>query len=275
MSWLTVGGIESILWCYLCVAIRLGPMLVSLPPFASAGVSVPVRVLLIAMVSLSITPLVGLQLPIALPSSPGIGLGLLAMELIFGASIALSIHLFLAAFQTAGTVLADLSGLKLGLDQDQADYENPIQRILVLTTGVLFVLCGAHRWAIEIVLETFERFPVGSGLDPSDLVYEVSLRVGQALSVALRLALPAAIVMISIGMAQTWISRTLAAWDRLALGNSLQWCALLCGLLLSMSATGWFFQDELALWMDQQQRSVLEPIQWSTSSELLEASTDG
>lgn len=275
MKELAAGGVESILWCYACVAIRLGPILLSLPPFASVGVSFPIRMLLLAMISLSITPLVGLGMPFELPGSAGLGIGLLASELIFGSTIALSIHLFLAAFQTAGNSLSEMSGLRLEQNHEAMEHENPIQRILVLTTGVLFVLCGGHRWALELVLETFDRFPVGSGLDTTDLLYEMTIRFGQALSVALRLSLPAAIVMIAIGIARTWITRGVAAWDRLALGGSVQWVALGWGLLLSLSGMGWYFQEELSIWMDHQQRSVLEPIPWSTSSRSPKVSADG
>lgn len=275
MSALPAGGLESILWCYVCLGMRLGPSLVSLPPFSSAGVSLPVRLLLLSIVTLSVTPLLGMQLSIQSPQTLGIGIGVLVSELVFGAAIALSIHLFLAAFQTVGATLADLSGLSLDDAGDDAGIGNQVQRILVWVAGVLFVLAGGHRWALQLVIETLDRFPLGSSVDPTELLYEVPLRFGQALSIAIRLAFPAAMVMFAIGWARAWISRSLAAWDRLAVAGPLQVVALAWGLLMSFSAMGWLYQHELALWVDQQKRAVLEPLQWSSAAETTGDAKDG
>jgi len=258
-------GLESMLWCYACIALRLLPILATLPPFSFGAVSWMLRGLLLSMVCLSITPLMGLQIRIELPSTLGVGLGILTSEFLFGAAIALSIHLFLSAFQTVGNSLAELSGLSLDDTSDDAGIANQIQRTLAWVAGTLFVLCGGHRWALKIVLESFDRFPLGSGLDTTELLYQVPLHLGQALSIALRIALPAALVIVLVGIAKSWIMRSLRAWDNIAIGAPIQTVGLVWGLLLSLSSMGWLFQHEIAAWMDKTQRIVLEPQQWSSS----------
>jgi len=128
---------------------------------------------------------------------------------------------------------------------------------------------------LQLVIETFERFPLGSAMDSTELMYQVPLRFGQALSIAIRLALPSAVVLVAIGMAKAWIARSLSAWDRGGLGGSLQAIGLVWGMLLTLSAMGWIFQHEIADWMDQTQRSVMEPERWSSSSDAGLVGEDG
>ncbi len=275
LSGLTLSGLEGIVWCYVCVAMRLGPTLVTLPPVSLCGVSWLVRGLLLSMVCLSVTPLIGMQVPVEIPGTLAIGIGVLVCEFLFGASIALSIHLLLAAFETVGNTLADLSGLRVELAPDEAQAGNQVERILVWVAGAIFVLAGGHRWALQLVIETFERFPLGSAMDSMELMYQVPFRFGQALSIAIRLALPSAVVLVAIGMAKAWIARSLSAWDRGGLGGSLQAIGLVWGMLLTLSAMGWIFQHEIADWMDQTQRSVMEPERWSSSSDAGLVGEDG
>lgn len=267
MNIIVAAGLESTLWCYVCLAMRLGPILATLPPFSFGAVSWMLRCLLLSMVCLSITPLMGQPLPIEIPVNIGVGLGVLTSEFLFGAAIALSIHLFLSAFQTVGNSLAELSGLCLDDHSDDAGIANQIQRVLAWVAGALFVLCGGHRWALQIVLDSFDRFPLASGFDTTELLYEVPLHFGQALSIAVRIALPAAMVMVFLSIAKAWIMRALRAWDHFAIGGPLHLVGLAWGLLLSISSMGWLFQHELAVWMDKTQRTVLEPPQWSSSND--------
>ena len=267
MNAIAALGLESVLWCYVCLAMRLGPILATLPPFSFGAVSWMLRGLLLSMVCLSITPLMGQQLPIEIPSSIGVGLGILTSEFLFGAAIALSIHLFLSAFQTIGSSLADLTGISLDDTSDETGVSNQVQRSLAWIAGILFILCGGHRWALKIVFESFDRFPLGSGFDAEELLYQVPLHFGQALSIAVRIALPAAVVIILLGVAKAWIMRALRAWDNYAIGGPVQVVGLIWGLLLSISSMGWLFQHEIAIWMDKTQRTVLEPQQWSSSKD--------
>ena len=64
-----MNGLEQLVWCYVCVAMRLGPILATLPPFSFRGVSWLVRALLLTMVSLSVTPLVSMEVSIQVPET--------------------------------------------------------------------------------------------------------------------------------------------------------------------------------------------------------------
>lgn len=269
------SGLEMIVWCYACISLRFGPMLATLPPFSANGMSLVGKALVLSMVCLSITPLIGSQVSIDLPQTFGEGIGVLVCEFLFGAALALSIHLFLCAFQTVASTLGELTGLGGDDAPDAGGAGVLIQRILVWIAGTMFVLSGGHRWAMQLVFASFESLPLGLCFDVSNWLYEVPLRFGQALAIAMRLALPAAVVMVAIGLAKSWIARGLIAWDRLAVAVPLQAMGMIWGMLLSLSAMGWFYQSELANWIDQTQRSMLTPPGWSTSSSTRSAGEDG
>ncbi|MFM8571247.1 MAG: flagellar biosynthetic protein FliR [Pirellula sp.] len=267
MTGLASLGLESVLWCYICVGMRLGPILMTLPPFASFGVSWFNRALLISIVCLSVTPILGFDHAMV-PQTIGVGIGVLASELAFGAAIAVSIHFFLAAFQTVGSMLAEMVGLSLEGAEAETPTGNHVQRILVWSVTSLFVLSGSHRWALQLVMDSFDQIAVGSQIDVVELFYQVPMRFGHALSIALRLSLPAATVLFLIGIAKFWILRSLKAWDNLAVAAPLVALGLVWSMLLSLSAIGWLYQHEIAAWMDQTQRSVLESQRWSSSNDL-------
>jgi len=269
------SGLEAVIWCYACIAMRLGPMLATLPPFSSSGLSWMLRALLLSMVCLSITPLIGSQVSIQTPHTLAIGVGVLVCEFLFGAALALSIHMFLGAFQTVASTLGALAGFEMDDQTDSAGIGNLIQRIFAWTAGALFVLSGGHRWALQLVFASLEQLPLGFSFDVSDWLYEVPARFGNSLAIALRLALPAALVFFAIGIARSWISRGLSAWDRLAVAGPLHTLGLVWGLLLSLSSMGWLYQAEIANWMDQTHRSLLDPQRWSSSSETQVAGEDG
>lgn len=269
------SGLEAVVWCYACLAMRLGPMLATLPPFSLSGISWMIRALLLSMVCLSITPLIGSQVSIDTPKTVGMGLGVLVCEFLFGAALALSLHMFLSAFQTVASTLGELSGFGMDDQADSGGIGNLIQRIFVWTACALFVLSGGHRWAMQLVFASFEQLPLGLSFDVSDWLYEVPLRFGNALAIALRLALPAAVVLVAIGTARAWVTRGLSAWDRLAVAGPLHSWGLVWGLLLSLSSMGWLYQAEIATWMDQTHRSLLDPQRWSSSSETQVAGEDG
>jgi flagellar biosynthetic protein FliR len=254
---------------------RLGPILATLPPFSFRGVSWLIRALLLTMVSLSVTPLVALEVSIQVPETIVSGVAVLVGELILGATIALGVQFFLGAFQTVGNMLAELGGQGLVDAQDDQGVSNQIEKILVWVSGALFVLVGGHRWVLSLVIETFERLPLGTSFETTDWLYELPFRFGYALSIALSVALPAAVVMIAVGIAKVWIMRSLSAWDRQAVGGPLQAIGLVWGLVLSFSAMGWVYQYELADWIDQTQRMLIEPQRWSSSGEERSVRADG
>jgi len=254
---------------------RLGPILATLPPFSFRGVSWLIRALLLTMVSLSVTPLVALEVSIRVPETMVSGVAVLVGELILGATIALGVQFFLGAFQTVGNTLAELGGQGLVDAQDDQGVSNQIEKILVWVSGALFVLVGGHRWVLHLVIETFERLPLGTSFETTDWLYELPFRFGYALSIALSVALPAAVVMIAVGIAKVWIMRSLHAWDRQAVGGPLQAIGLVWGLVLSFSAMGWVYQYELADWIDQTQRMLIEPQRWSSSGEERSVRADG
>ena len=275
MNGFAMHGLEGLVWCYVCVAMRLGPILATLPPFSFRGVSWLVRALLLTMVSLSVTPLVALEVSIRIPETMVSGVAVLVGELILGATIALGVQFFLGAFQTVGNMLAELGGQGLVDAQDDQGVSNQIEKILVWVSGALFVLVGGHRWVLRLVIETFERLPLGTSFETTDWLYELPFRFGYALSIALGVALPAAVVMIAVGIAKVWIMRSLHAWDRQAVGGPLQAIGLVWGLVLSLSAMGWVYQYELADWLDQTQRMLIEPQRWSSSGEERSVRADG
>ena len=275
--------IESFAWCYVCVALRFGPVFLSFPFLSGAIFSWGTRFLLGLIACCSLVPLLAAGQRVTIHGSMAQILSTLLSELLFGTMLAISMHLFLTVFRTAGHLLGSLAGVNLTSDSESEEENGPlIEKFAVWVSGVIFVLVGAHRWMLNLVLESLRDYPLGAighneqmFSDMGDNWTLIPMQFGAALAIGIKLALPAAFLLFVVQFAGEWVRRSLHAWDHAALGGAIPFVGLIAALMVLTSSIGLTFEQEIAGWADQVQRSVVEPAAWSnrTKESTNEAST--
>jgi flagellar biosynthesis protein FliR len=202
-------------------------------------------------------------------------LSTLLSELLFGTMLAISMHLFLIVFRTSGHLLGSLAGVNLGSDTESEEENGPlIEKFAVWVSGIVFVLVGAHRWMLNLVLESLRDYPLGAIGNNEQMFSDIGnnwtlipIQFGAALAIGIKLALPAAFLLFVVQLAGEWVRRSLHTWDHAALGGAIPFVGLIAALMVFTSGIGLTFEHEIARWADQVQRNVVEPAAWSNRIE--------
>ena len=267
--------IESFAWCYVCVALRFGPVFLSFPFLSGAIFSWGTRLLLGLIACCSLVPLLAAGQRVTIHGPMAQILSTLLSELLFGTMLAISMHLFLIVFRTSGHLLGSLAGVNLGSDSESEEENGPlIEKFAVWVSGIVFVLVGAHRWMLNLVLESLRDYPLGAIGNNEQMFSDIGnnwtlipLQFGAALAIGIKLALPATFLLFVVQLAGEWVRRSLHTWDHAALGGAIPFVGLIAALMVFTSGIGLTFEQEIARWADQVQRNVVEPAAWSNRIE--------
>jgi flagellar biosynthesis protein FliR len=272
--------IEQWSWCWICTALRFGPIFLALPMLSGMLLSWGTRIWLTMISVVALLPLVCVQGTIYLPTTPLQYLLGLIGELFYGGMIAVAMHLFCLAFQTGGNMLAGITGVSFGGSGDSSGLgeRDLIERFVWWIAGVFFVLVGAHRWLVQLVFESLARYPLGTifrenSSRPSTteeviwpgLLVEIPMRFGDALVIGIQIAFPAACISFFVLFFSEWIRKSLRTLDSSTLGGSIPFMGILASLLVFVSSFGWSYQQEVAVWADSIRSQMVLPGSRSSS----------
>ncbi|WP_245622444.1 flagellar biosynthetic protein FliR [Litoreibacter arenae] len=171
------------------IVFRVGAAMAFLPVFGEQVV--PPRIKLFATLSLTalLAPMIWPQID-TLPANKH-WFALIASEVIVGLLIGLAFRLLVFALQIAGTIAAQSTSLSqffgsgLGVDPQPA-----FSTLLVISGLCLAIMLGLHIRVVELLLYSYERFPLGANLESSVLTGWVVENVGYAFGLAFSLAGP-------------------------------------------------------------------------------------
>lgn len=272
--------IEQWTWCWLCAVLRFGPIFLALPMLSGMVFSWGTRIWLTLISVVALLPLVCVQSPVYLPTTPLQYLLGLIGEVFYGGMIAVTMHLFCLAFQTGGNMLVGITGISFGGsgDSNGLGERDLIERFVWWIAGIFFVLVGAHRWLVQLAFESLARFPLGTIFQEnssvpsttkeviwSDLWVQIPMRFGDALVIGIQIAFPAACISLFVLFTSEWIRKSLRTLDSSTLGGSIPFMGVLASLLVLVSSFGWSYQQEVAIWADSVRRQMVLPGAWSRS----------
>lgn len=244
--------LNGLMWTFLCVLSRLGPLLALMPPLQGTTVPMRIKALVVLMVSFVLTPII-LEFSTPLPSSLfELTLGIIK-ELLLGLLFGTSATIVVSALQIGGQVISSLASLDVAQAADPTTQESitVISQLFTWVAMLLFLVLGGHRVIIGVCIDSFVHYPAGGvTLDDSWLTQLYGL-IGHSMSVGLRAAGPAAIMLLLANLVTALIGRTLPQLNIMAIGFNVNVTVLLIVLTLSITSIGWVFQDELGTWVEK------------------------
>lgn len=262
------------IWLFLCVLSRLGPIMAMMPPVQGTLVPNRVKVMLSLMISVAVTPMIGSQasgLPLHLTDA----IIALVKELLLGLMFGASVMIVITCLQIGSQVIGSLSSMELATSADPSTQEtvSVVSQMMSLLAMALFVVLGGHRIMIGACLDSFAHYPAGNVLAQRDWLMHIHELVGHSLTIGIRASAPAAIALLLANFVTALIARTLPQLNILLIGFNINVTVMLLVLGLTLSSSGWVFQNELIDWVDRMLRVV--PSAVSNPGEMTLEPSDG
>ncbi|KZL21336.1 flagellar biosynthesis protein FliR [Pseudovibrio axinellae] len=186
-----------IVMSFLLMFARIGTMMMLIPAFGETFIPVRVRLTIALLLTYVMLPINSGLYPADAMSSLARLLSLLGGELLVGIFIGLSMKLISYALSTAGTIMANQSGLAfaMGGDATNSGQQGALMGNFLNVLGICMVfVTNLHYVMIAAMQDSFTLFPPGNPLPVGDLSALAVDTVSHMFSVAVRLGSPFIVV---------------------------------------------------------------------------------
>lgn len=192
---------------FIAIFIRCSAMLMASPLYGS-GTPVTIRVFAAAIISLSLTPVIGPELNFEVGSLVELGM-VMGREALFGLLIGLCMQFLLSAIQVAGSV----SDMQMGLGSAMlfnpqiGGQSSPLGQFKFWLGLVMLLVMNAHHVMFQAFVASFQL--QGSPMGPGgiDFVTAGTTLLGQLFVLSIQIAAPIIAVTVVIDVAAGLINR--------------------------------------------------------------------
>lgn len=228
----------------LCVAARLGALVMVVPPLGGRAIPVTFRVVLLLAVSVLVAA-ASPPAPALLTAGVAGLIGALAGDVALGALMAVGVAFAFAAWSIGARTLDVQIGFGIGQVFDPATQRHlPIVSALFAQLAVLlFFLTDAHHLLLRGVAASLERFPIGHGwpLDaatPEAAVTVVLRQSAAAFSLGFALVAPVVLCLAVVDLGLGLLARNLPQMNLFVIGIPVKVVAGLALLAVWMPLAG-------------------------------------
>jgi flagellar biosynthetic protein FliR len=213
---------------------RIGAAFLAMPFFGDALIPVWVRALLALSIVVITAPLMPVMPAVDLFSMTSLFLAF--EQAMWGVFFGLILHLFFNIFTMLGQIVSLQMGLGMAIMNDPVNGLSVaiLGRIFLLLCTLLFLALEGHLLVIDILVQSFVVWPVGSGLSVFSLDSLVSL-FGWMFASALALALPAIVSMLLANISFGVMNRAAPSLNVYALGFPMTMLLGLFSILITVS----------------------------------------
>ncbi|MDB4260477.1 flagellar biosynthetic protein FliR [Porticoccaceae bacterium] len=237
---LLVSEVVERFYVLLWPMIRVSAFLLAAPFFSLRSVTVRIRVLLAALLTLMIYPLV--DWPIIDPYSAA-GLREIFNQILIGTVMGMLLQIVNAALVVGGQAVSGSMGLGMANMVDPNMGNVPvISQFFIICSTLIFMGIGGHVLVISLILESFRSLPIGQ-MVAADMLMAVLLQWSSMIFLgALLLALPIMVCLLFVNIGVGVITRAAPALNIFAVGFPAMILAGMLLLSLSMSSIGYRIQ---------------------------------
>lgn len=242
------------IFVFVAALARVTPLFVLAPVFSSQQLPPQVRAVIAVALAIGLTP--AADPGVALDNGTGAVVGMLAVELLIGFTIAFALAALTAALETAGTLLDFVVGFSFGatIDPLSGSQSAVLARLYSLFGVIIFITIGGDEWVIRGLARSYELVPLGSTPDLGLLVGGADKTFGAIFSSALQIAAPVLLALVLTDVGFGLVTRVVPQLNVFAVGLPTK---VLVGMLLvgvTLPAVGGWVEQEL-------QRSVSAALQ--------------
>ena len=199
---------QDVLWLNFIVFLRVGPVMSLFPGFGEQSVPMRIKLMLALMFTLVVSPAVALSLADTIRQPPPLA-WLIISETAVGLLIGIGIRLFLLALQTAGSIAAQATSLAQIVGSAGVTPLPAIGHLLVVGGLALAMMLGLHVRVAEMVVLTYDLFPVAQLPETSAVTAWGIRQVAGAFALAFTLAAPFVIVSVLYNLTLGIINRAM------------------------------------------------------------------
>lgn len=204
---LTSAELTAFVGAFLWPFMRIGSMFLAAPFFGTRSVPVRIRVLLAAVITVMVIPLLPAPPPVEPFSLPGLVISL--QQVLIGLTTGFILQLAFSALVIAGESIAMTMGLGFASMVDPQNGVNVpvISQFFLITGMLLFLALGGHLLLIQLVIESFRSLPIGpQGIERDGLWAVVAWGSRMFVGAAL-IALPAVASLLVVNIAMGVMTR--------------------------------------------------------------------
>ena len=234
----------------LLVFVRIGSAMMVLAGFGEQFVTARARLVMALVVSFLVAPVVSG----GLPEMPGTAIELLVLiigEAVIGLFIGTITRLFLAAFATAGTIIAYMMALANALTNDpSAAQQGSIAGTFLTLVGLMLIFAlDLHHQMLSALVNSYELFVPGQALPVEDFANMIAGLVAKIFLLAFQISAPFIVTSVIFFLGMGLLARLMPQVQIFFIAMPIQITAGLVLLFLTFPiAVGWFmtaFQDTL------------------------------
>lgn len=217
---------------------RILALLAAAPPFNNAALTVRVRLMLGLAITIAIAPALP-KMPAIEPAS-GIGLLILAQQLLIGFAMGFLIRLIFSAIDMAGNIMATQMGLGFATLYDpQNTAQTPVvSEFIGLLALLVFMSINGHLMVIATLVHSFTVIPISVTAIGSGSWLNIANAGVVVFSSGLLLALPILVALLITNIALGVLSRAAPQLNLFAVGFPVTLSLGFAALIISMSYLG-------------------------------------
>jgi len=245
-----IDRLLTMLWPFL----RIGALLMVAPVLSIDAVTVRIRLAFAFVLTAFIYPFY--TWPVIDPTTAA---GLLEVfnQISIGILMGLILQVVVAAIVVGGQTISSAMGLSMASLLDPAVGNVPtISSFLLMVSSLLFLALGGHVLLLELLLTSFDTFPIGRGLLSQDSFGQFVAWSSMMFTGGVLLALPIMVILLAVNLGMGIIVRAAPQLNIFAVGIPL---TLLIGMVVFYVLMGAMANRITWLWMQgfEQVRIIL------------------
>ncbi len=232
----TTAQLETWIAAFFYPLTRILALLATAPPFNHPSMNMRARLVMGLAFTVVIAPLV--TVPNIAPSS-GIGLLIVAQQVIIGTAMGIVLRIIFSAVDMAGNLMSAQMGLGFAMayDPQNASQAPVISEFLSMISLLAFLAMNGHLMVIDVLVQSFSAIPIGVFPHKTSWL-NIANTGGIIFASGLLLALPIVAAMMLLNTALAVLGRVSAQLNLMAVGFPIMILIGLTLLYVGMSYLG-------------------------------------
>ncbi len=214
---------------------RILALLTAAPPFNNQGLNTRTRLVLGLAIALAITP--ALPKIAAIDPASGLGLLILAQQLVIGLAMGFAMRLVFTAIDLAGTMISNQMGLGFATayDPQSAAQTAVISQFLGMLGLLVFLAIDGHLMVIATLGRSFMLLPISANAIASASWLNIANAGGLIFSSGVLLSLPVVVALLIANIALGVLGRVAPQLNLMAIGFPITIVLGFSALIVSLS----------------------------------------